>query len=77
VPNSHPIAANAKPESKRVQPFTTGQAPEKYFAQVAVMLHFGSFSLLQLMKRSTQATEIRMLTKLKEGETSFLIVKEA
>jgi hypothetical protein len=46
MPNSHPIAANAKPESPRVQAFITGQPQVKCFAQVVVMHHFGSFSPL-------------------------------
>ena len=71
MPNSHPIAANAKPESQRGPPFITGQPRERYSAQVAVMHHFVSFSLLLLMKRSIQAVEILTLTKLQEGEVPF------
>ena len=74
--NSHPIAPNAKPESRRVPPFITGQPLEKCSAQVAVMRRFGSFSLLQLMKRFMLAMEILMLTKWKEGFNSpFLVAK--
>jgi hypothetical protein len=65
VPNSHQIAANAKPESQRVPPFITGQPRERYSAQVVVMHHFISFSPQQPMKRFVQAEEILTLTKSK------------
>ena len=72
MPDSHQIAANARPESQREPPFITGHPPERCSAQVAAIFHFGSFSPLQLMKRSMQAVEILMLTKWKEGEAPFL-----
>jgi len=74
VPNSHPIAANAIPESQSELPFITGHPLEKCFAQVAVRFHFGSFYLLQLMKRFMLAADILTLTKLKEGVFPFLFV---
>jgi len=76
MPNSHQIAANAKPESQREQPFITGHPQERCSAQVAVKFHFGSFSLLWLMKRFMQALEILMLTKLEgRGVSPFLVAK--
>jgi len=74
VPNSHPIAANAKPEFQREPPFIIGQVQERCSVQVAVMPHFGSFSHLWPMKKFMQAAEILTLTKLKEGVSPFLDV---
>jgi hypothetical protein len=74
VPNSHPIVANAKPEFQREPQFITGHPPVRCSAQAVVMLHFGSFSPLQLMKRFTLALEIHMLTKWEEGFNSPFLV---
>jgi len=75
VPNSHPIAANAKPESQREPQFITGHPPERCPAQVAVRLRFVSFSLRQPMKRYMQAVEILLFTKLRGNFPPFLFVR--
>ena len=76
VPNSHLIAANAKPESRRELPFITGQLRVRCSAQVAVMDRFGSFSHRWPMKMSIQAVEIRMLANLKEGGDPFFMLRK-
>jgi len=46
LPNSHPIALNAKLKLRREPPFITGHHHVKYFVQIVAMHHTGSFSLL-------------------------------
>jgi len=66
VPNSHPIAPNAKLKSRRERPFITGHHHAKCFAPIVAMHLTDSFSLRWLMKRSIPAMEIHMPGKLKE-----------
>jgi len=73
VPNSHPIAANAKPEFSKENPFFTGHPLVRCYAQIAEMLHFGNFSLQPLMKRCMQLVEIHLLTKRKGRFPPFFL----
>jgi len=65
VPNSHPIAPNAKLRLRREQQFIIGHHHTKYFAPIVAMHLTVSFSLRWLMKKSIPAKEIRMPGKLK------------
>jgi len=64
VPNSHPIAANAKPESQKEPQFIIGRPQVKCSVQIVGKHSFGSFSPVWLMKKSTQAVEILSLVKI-------------
>jgi len=74
LPNSHPVAPNAKPKLRRVRQFITGHHHVKCFAPIVAMHHTVSFSQVQQMKMSTMVREILMPGKLKEGEIPFLVV---
>jgi len=65
VPNSLPIAPNAKLKSRRERQFITGHHHTKCFAQIVAMQLTVSFSLRWLMKRSIPAKEIHMHGKFK------------
>jgi len=65
VPNSHPVAPNAKLKSRKERLFITGHHHAKYFAPIVVMHLTASFSLRWLMKRSIPAMEIHMHGKFK------------
>jgi len=71
LPNSHPVAPNAKLKLRRERQFITGQHHAKCFAQVVVIHLTVSFSQVLLMKMSIPAKEIRMPGKLREGEIPF------
>jgi len=71
VPNSHPVAPNAKLKLRRERPFITGHHHTKYFAPIVVMHLTISFSLRWLMKKSIPAKEIRMPGKFKERGLPF------
>ena len=74
LPNSHPIALNAKLKLRREPPFFTGHRHVKCFAQVVVMHRIVSFSQALLMKMSIMEQVILMPGKFKEGEIPFLVV---
>jgi len=71
LPNSHPVAPNAKLKLRRERQFITGHHHAKCFAQVVVMLLTDSFSQALLMKMSIMVQVIFMPGKLKEGEIPF------
>ena len=71
MPNSLPIAPNAKLKLRREPPFITGLHHAKCFAQIVVMYLTVSFAQVLLMKMSIPAKEIHMPGKLKEGEIPF------
>ena len=66
VPNSHPVAQNAKLKLRRERQSITGHHHTKYFVPIVAMLLTVSFSLRWLMKKSIPAKEIHMPGKLKE-----------
>jgi len=74
LPNTHPVAPNAKLKLTREPSFITGHHLTKCFAQVVVMHRIVSFSQALLMKMSIMVQVIRMPGKLKEGEIPFLVV---
>jgi len=74
LPNSHPVAPNAKLKLRREPPFITGHRHAKCFVKVVVMHRIVSFSQVLLMKMSIPAKEIRIPGKLREGEIPFLVV---
>ena len=74
LPNSHPVAPNAKLKLRREPPFITGHHHVKYFAQVVVIHRIVSFSQMLRMKRSIMVQVILMPGKLREGEIPFLVV---
>src|SRR5674476_1060309 len=74
LPNSHPIALNAKLKLRREPPFITGHHHAKCFVQVVVMHRIVSFSQALLMKMSIMVQVILMPGKLREGEIPFLVV---
>jgi len=65
LPNSHPIALNAKLKLRREPPFIIGHLHAKYFAQVVVMHLTVSFSQVLLMKMSIMVQVILMPGKFK------------
>jgi len=71
LPNSHPIALNAKLKLRREPPFITGHRHTKCFAHVAAMHLTVSFSQVLLMKMSIMVQVILMPGKLREGEIPF------
>ena len=71
LPNTHPVAPNAKLKLTREPSFITGHHLTKCFAQVVVMHRIVSFSQVSLMKMSIPAKEILMPGKLREGEIPF------
>jgi len=71
VPNSHPIAPNAKLRLRREQQFIIGHHHTKYFAPIVAMHLTVSFSLRWLMKKSIPAKEIHMPGKFKERGLPF------
>ena len=74
MPNSHPVAPNAKLKLRREPPFITGHHHAKCFVQVVVMHRIVSFSQALLMRMSIMERVILMPGKLKEGEIPFLVV---
>jgi len=72
LPNSHPVAPNAKLKLRRKLPFITGHHLMKCFVQVVVITV--SFSQALLMKMSIMVQVILMPGKLREGEIPFLVV---
>jgi len=74
LPNSHPLAPNAKLKLRRETPFITGHHHGKCFAQVVVKYLTVNFSQVLLMKKSIPAKEILLHGRLKEGEIPFLVV---
>ena len=74
LPNSHPVAPNAKLKLTREPPFITGHHHAKCFAQFVVMHRIVRFSQVQLMMMSIPAKEILIPGKLREGEIPFLVV---
>jgi len=74
LPNSHPVAPNAKLKLRRELQFITGHHHAKCFAQVVVMHRIVSFSQVRLMKMSIVVQVILMPGKLEEGEIPFLVV---
>ena len=71
VPNSHPVAPNAKLKSRKERPFITGHHHTKCFAPIVAMYLTVSFSLRWLMKRSIPAKEIHTPGKLKRRGLPF------
>ena len=71
MPNSHPIAPNAKLKSRRERPFITGHHHVKCFAPIVARHLTVSFSLRWLMKMSIPALEIHMPGKLKRRGLPF------
>jgi hypothetical protein len=71
LPNSHPLAPNAKLKLRRETPFITGHHHGKCFAQVVVKYLTVSFFQMRLMKMSIPAKEILSHGKLREGEIPF------
>jgi hypothetical protein len=71
LPNSHPVALNAKLKLRREPPFITGHHHAKCFAQVVVMHRIISFSQALLTKMSIMVQVILMPSKLREGEIPF------
>ena len=71
VPNSHPIAPNAKLKLRRERQSIIGHHHTKYFVPIVVIYLIVSFSLRLLMKRSIPAKEIHMPGKLKERGLPF------
>ena len=74
LPNSHPVAPNAKLKLRREPPFIIGHHHAKCFAPIVVIYHNVSFSQALLMKMSIMERVILMPGKLKEGEIPFLVV---
>jgi len=63
LPNSHPLAPNAKLKLRREPPFITGHHHTKCFVQIVVIHLTVSFSqVLQLMKMSITVLKIHMHT---------------
>jgi len=65
LPNSHPVAPNAKLKLKREPSFITGHHLMKCFVQVVVMHDIVSFSQMLLMKMSIMVQVILMHGKFK------------
>ena len=66
MPNSHPIAPNAKLKLRRERLSITGHHYTKCFTPIVVICLTVSFSLQLLMRRSIPAMEIHMPGKFKE-----------
>jgi hypothetical protein len=71
LPNSHPVAPNAKLKLRREPPFITGHRHAKCFVKVVVMHLTVSFSQVLLMKMSIMVQVILMPGKLRKGEIPF------
>jgi len=74
LPNSHPVAPNAKPKLRRERQFITGHPHAKCFAKIVVMHLIVSFFQVRLMKMYIMVQVILMHGKLREGEIPFLVV---
>jgi len=75
LPNSHPLAPNAKLKLRRETPFITGHHHGKCFAQVVVKYLTVSFSQVRLMKMFIMDAVILTHADIKKGRVSpFLVV---